>query len=462
MAKNRYKPNGDDGKTLSFSGKLKILEAVNRKLFRVEVWALNNEVNLNGWKYINLDSHLSEFEDIPLLTAYLQDGTIGDGHNYDTKVDPATGKEYVSFTAPDAERIVGWVPKNAPRRIERDGGTDWVVVTGYLWAWYSKELVDKIAGQGGGLDVSVETLVTKEHRENGVDVEEEYLILGITILGNGVRPAVPGANIQALAAMRASSERREILKAASLDDAPHGTNKPEKQGVRVNMLSKKRLDDLTAKFNGFTCIGASEDTKVLALLNESGDPHLYVSEDSDMGSVIPERIRQASATVTFSAGDDNVQTDFESALTVAMSRCNAAEKELKETKERLEAVEKSLSTAVNREKSRRLEAAKSACSDELARINQNRPEDRRFSDELCKDLMEKINNNEFTETEDADGNWTGDKAIRAAVKGLCMDEQMRMDAEDRKADKTYFQWGMKPNSKTEEPHTIGEKMRAGI
>lgn len=43
-----------------------------------------------------------------------------------------------------------------------------------------------------------------------------------------------------------------------------------------------------------------------------------------------------------------------------------------------------------------------------------------------------------------------------------MDEQMRMDAEDRKADKTYFQWGMKPNSKTEEPHTIGEKMRAGI
>ena len=110
MAKNRYKPNGDDGKNLSFSGKLKILEAVNRKLFRVEVWALNNEVNRNGWKYINLDSHLSEFEDIPLLTAYLQDGTIGDGHNYDTKVDPATGKEYVSFTAPDAERIVGWVP----------------------------------------------------------------------------------------------------------------------------------------------------------------------------------------------------------------------------------------------------------------------------------------------------------------------------------------------------------------
>ena len=37
MAKNRYKPNGDDGKTLSFSGKLKILEAVNR--------------NCSAWKF---------------------------------------------------------------------------------------------------------------------------------------------------------------------------------------------------------------------------------------------------------------------------------------------------------------------------------------------------------------------------------------------------------------------------
>lgn len=452
----------ENGKNQSFAGKLKILKAVNRKLFRVEVWALNNEVNRNGWKYINLEQHLPEFKDIPLLTAYLEDGTVGDGHNYDMKVDPETGREYASFTAPDAERIVGWVPSDAPMRVENDNGTEWIVVTGYLWAWYSKELIDKIAGQGGGLDVSVETLVTKEHRENDVDVEEEYLILGITILGNGVRPAVPGANIQALAAMRESSEKREILKAASWDEDRHGDNEPTKEGVRVNMLSKKRRDDLTAKFDGLICVGASEDAKKIALLSANGEPSIYVSEDSDMGSVIPERIRQASAVVTFTAGDDSVETDFETALSVAMSRCNAAEKELAETKERLEAVEKSLSTAVSREKARRLESAKAACTDELARLNQNRPEERRFSDELCKDLMEKINNNEFTESVDADGNWIGDKAIRSAVKGLCMDEQSRMDAEDRKADKSYFTWGMKPNSNGNEPRTLGDKLKAGI
>ena len=54
------------------------------------------------------------------------------------------------------------------------------------------------------------------------------------------------------------------------------------------------------------------------------------------------------------------------------------------------------------------------------------------------------------------------KGKGAEMRDVIPGEQMRMDAEDRKADKTYFQWGMKPNSKTEEPHTIGEKMRAGI
>ena len=100
------------------------MEAVNRKLYRVEIWALNDRVNRNGWKYINLASHLSEFQDIPILTAYLRDGrVIGDGHNFDMRTDPKTGEQYASFTAADAERIVGWVPKDANIRLEAEGET---------------------------------------------------------------------------------------------------------------------------------------------------------------------------------------------------------------------------------------------------------------------------------------------------------------------------------------------------
>ena len=227
-------------------GRLKVLEAVNRKLYRVEIWALNDKVNRNGWKYINLESHLAEFQDVPILTAYLRDGkVIGDGHNFDMRIDPKTGEQYASFTAADSERIVGWIPKDANIRIEPEGETKWVVVTGYLWTWYARELVEKIAGQGGGMEVSIETLVTKEHREDGYDVEEQFIVLGVTVLGDGVSPAVAGASIKSLAELR-SSMKEEILKAASYI----GEKEPETQKSNVKPKERKKINEgVTSRYN---------------------------------------------------------------------------------------------------------------------------------------------------------------------------------------------------------------------
>ena len=186
-------------KNRTINGTMKVLETANPKLYAVEIMALNSQVNRNNWQYINLEQHLNEFLDIPILTAYVGGGMIvGDGHNYNMKRDE-NGEEYASFTASDAERIVGWVPKDANNvRLEVVDGVEWVIVKGNLWSWYAKELVDQIARQGS-MEVSIETLVMEESQgENGVDIEEKYLVLGITILGNGVEPAVAGANIKTL------------------------------------------------------------------------------------------------------------------------------------------------------------------------------------------------------------------------------------------------------------------------
>lgn len=219
----------NNGTAKTVQGQLRVLATENPKLYDVEIWALNSEVNRNGWKYINLAQHLDEFLDIPLLTAYVGGGmVIGDGHNYNLKRDPETGEEYASFTAPDAERIVGWVPKDRSNvRLEMQDGIEWVVLKGSLWAWYAKELVDQIARQGR-MEVSIETLILKEHQEEGVDVEEEYLVLGVTILGNGVTPAVAGAKIQTLAELSElrSNMAEQILKAASfIGEEPEPTQR---------------------------------------------------------------------------------------------------------------------------------------------------------------------------------------------------------------------------------------------
>lgn len=447
-------------------GRLKVLEAVNRKLYRVEIWALNDKVNRNGWKYINLESHLKEFQDIPILTAYLRNGkVIGDGHNFDMRIDPKTGEEYASFTAADAERIVGWVPKDSNIRIEPEGETKWVVVTGYLWTWYARELVEKIAGQGGGMEVSIETLVTREHREDGYDVEEEYVVLGVTVLGDGVAPAVAGASIKSLAEMR-EGMKNEILKAASYigeTDEPQAAtqeNTNPKERMRKTMIpTMRQLQEAGKAFKGYTCVGLSEDGKTVALLSAQNAPFSYVYTDSDQGNVIPERIKAANAIVTFTTEDG----EAEAALDNVIAHVNARMAETEKANENLTAENKRLTEKLEgmekREKARRLQAAKDAAKAALDKFNANRDEDRKFNCDILEGLNSRIDAGEFTECEDKECNWVGDKMVANEVAVLCMAEQAKQDAADKAKEKHFHTWNQGKNNSAQ-VLTMADKLRA--
>lgn len=445
-------------------GRLKVLEAVNRKLYRVEIWALNDRVNRNGWKYINLESHLPEFQDIPILTAYLRDGkVIGDGHNFDMRIDPKTGEQYASFTGADSERIVGWIPKDANIRIEPDGDTKWVVVTGYLWTWYSRELVEKIAGQGGGMEVSIETLVTKEHIENGYDVESEYVVLGITVLGDGVSPAVAGASIKSLAELR-SSMKDEILKAASYigekEPETQKTTNPKERKKITMIPTMRQLAEAGKAFEGYTCVGLSEDGMRVALLSADHAPFFYAFSETDKGNVIPERIKAASAIVTFKADEMETEASLDTVMAPALNSLNAAEQRVKDLEANVQSLTEKLDGMEKREKARRLQAAKDAAKAALDKFNANRDEDRKFNCDILDGLNSRIDAGEFTECEDKECNWVGDKMVANEVAVLCMAEQAKQDAADKAKEKHFHTWNQGAKNNASQVLTMADKLRA--
>ena len=449
-------------------GRMRVLEAVNRKLYRVEIWALNDKVNRNGWKYINLESHLQEFQDIPILTAYLRDGkVIGDGHNFDMRTDPKTGEQYASFTAADAERIVGWIPKDASIRLERDGETNWVVVTGYLWTWYARELVEKIAGQGGGMEVSIETLVTKEHREDGYDVEENYIVLGVTVLGDGVSPAVAGATIKSLAEMR-EGMKNEILKAASYisetDDPPEKTqetNKKPKERKKNTMIpTMRQLEEAGKAFASYTCVGLSEDGMRVALLSADHAPFFYAFSETDQGNVIPERIKAASAVVTFRADEQETEASLDAVMAPALNSLKEAEERIKALENEKKTLSEKLDGMEKRERVRRLQAAKDAMYAALNAFNANREDSRQIDKSLCDGLLSRIEAGEFTECVDKECNWIGDKMVADAVAVLCAKEQMKQDAADKAKEKRQFRMPLDGAKNNAAGMTMGEKLAA--
>jgi hypothetical protein len=449
-------------------GRLKVLEAVNRKLYRVEIWALNDKVNRNGWKYINLESHLKEFQDIPILTAYLRNGkVIGDGHNFDMRIDPKTGEEYASFTGADSERIVGWIPKDANIRIEPEGETKWVVVTGYLWTWYARELVEKIAGQGGGMEVSIETLVTREHREDGYDVEEEYVILGVTVLGDGVAPAVAGASIKSLAEMR-EGMKNEILKAASyigeIDDPQAATQEPTKtpkERKKITMIpTMRQLQEAGKAFEGYNCVGLSEDGMRVALLSADHAPFFYAFSETDQGNVIPERIKAASAVVLFKSDDMETEASLDTVMAPALNSLKDAEQRVKDLEGEKKSLTEKMEGMEKREKARRLQAAKDAATAALDKFNANRDDDRKFNCDILNGLLSRIEAGEFTDCEDKECNWTGDKMVANEVAVLCMAEQAKQDAAEKAKEKRQFRMPLDGAKNNAAGMTMGEKLAA--
>ena len=437
------------------------METANPKLYAVEIMALNSEINRNNWRYVNLEQHLNEFLDIPILTAYVMGGqVIGDGHNYNMKRDPKTGEEYASFTASDAERIVGWIPKDQSNvRLEIVDGVEWVIVKGNLWAWYAKELVDQIAKQGR-MEVSIETLVTDERKgESGEDVEEKYLVLGVTILGNGVEPAVAGANIRTLSELSElrSNQAENILKAASYakpeesqqeDEHHEESSEPtlqnnETKGVKKRMtyFSRKELAELGKKFPDYKVLAAvqNESGIQVCLMAKDASTSVYKMDSLD-DTIVPEKFRRVPTKVNFILGEDcdNAEVDtceMTDALSAEVAEaCDNAEKlqaQLNAANERIKAME----TA---EKARRVLAAKAAAKAALDAKNANRQAKAKFDEAILDPIYADIDAGKYTEKVNADGLWIGDEEVAMRVKASCADAQEELDRKAKEASESVF------------------------
>lgn len=453
-------------KNRAFTGQLRVMETVNPKLYAVEIMALNSEVNRNNWQYVNLAQHLNEFLDIPILTAYVMGGNvIGDGHNYNMKRDE-NGEEYASFTASDAERIVGWIPKDQSNvRLEVVDGIEWVIVKGNLWSWYAKELVDQIARQGS-MEVSIETLVTDEREgENGVDIEEKYMVLGITILGNGVEPAVAGANIRTLSELSElrSNMAENILKAASYAKPKASESEPKQntqKGVKKRMtyFSRKELAELGKKFPDFKVLAAVQDENGairVCLMAKDASTSMY-KMDSREDTIVPEKFRRVTAKVNFDIGEDcdNAEVDvcemtdaLAAEVTEACDNAAKLEAQLNAAKEQIKAMEAA-------ERVRRVAAAKAAAKATLDAKNANRQAKTKFDESILDSINADIDAGKYTEKVNADGLWIGDAEVEMRVKAACADAQEEMDRKAREASETTYVFDKFNKAKGTEPDGI--------
>ena len=463
-------------------GKLRLLERQTEFLYPIEIWLVNDQVNRNKWQYPSVVQKKDLFAGTPILVAYIGN-RVGDGHNFQTRRDE-NGEEYASFVSADSERIVGALSEKPDDiRVEEVNGVKWLVAKGFLWKWYAAELVSKIETdslRGREMSVSIETLVSKSHMDGDVEVMDEFLVLGTTILGDGVAPAVENARIIALQEIESEFKILKVRAASyqcdddshQCEDADDGnepdeeeqeepeeeTEEPESEepedgdedaeepvefseescGSSVittnketrGMAYKKRdLAELQKLFTGYKVIAAemvNDTVHVCLMSSEDGGIYKYAMPSSER-TIVPERIERVAVNASMPIDDEHsVDIDVYSVTESYAEMVDSLSALVTSTQKELEDAKNTVTAMRNAEDARRLSAAKSVAESALKSFNANR--EGKVEHSAIDAILADIDANKYTERVNEENVWIGDKEVEDAVLAVCAKAVMQMDA----------------------------------
>lgn len=402
----------------AFCGEIRVLQRLSQYEFGVELWVMREGLNRNDWDYRNIDKHYLSFVGRPILIAYVDPEHPGDGHNMRERIDPKTGEAYYSFTDGTAERIVGTLSDDEKdfTLVERDGHT-WLRAKGKLFAFYAKELVDYIVKQGA-MEVSAETEV--EESADEPNVFYNWVGLGVTILGKDVAPAIPGARIAAMTALKQEFNQVKLRaasyrKAEKEKTAENQAKKTKKQGVK--RMNRQALARLAPLFEGYRIVGLSEDGLRVALMDSKGGAYEYTFLAEDNGAVVPTRIKDVAICAFIGEGDNAVAVDCDAIYEIGFNTASEESVGVRELTEKLNAADETIKHLQRVEHDRRVDEVKETLNRTLAEIRVASSED---NDDLTSEVERLAANAETYAAMEEEGKFVG--ALRArrdlmAVKG---------------------------------------------
>lgn len=401
-----FRTRGTPPEHVRLSGELRVMQRLSEYEFGVELWVMRSGLNDNNWDFRNMREHYLTFVGQPILCAYVG-RKVGDGHNMREVWDPYTGEKSYTFMDGTAERIVGTLsddPKDFS--IVEEDGNEWIRAKGRLFQFYAPELVEKIV-RTGRMDVSAETDTKKSHMDGENEIITDWAGLGVTVLGDDVPPAIPGARIKALSAMQEEFKTLK-LRAASLDPGKGSNETNKRKGV--NIMSKKAMEAMSEKFKGYRVVALSEDGMHVGLVDSAGSAYTYAFNAEDNGAVVESRIKPAYLTAAFPFGEGvNAMAEVSDIVDYACAAKGQQAEDVKALQARLEAAEEKILTMSAAEHERRVEAVKEAVNGALEDIRACAVEGDADMTETAKGLCDRAE--EFAAME-TDGKFCGaDRAV---------------------------------------------------
>ena len=172
----------------------------NSNFHPVKIRIMSSGENWNGSDFVieSLDTAKDTVAYAPILANIIQreDGELdANGHDIDfeMKIDY---KGNVTFKETYIEKPVGvFLSNSCEKKYDEDNHVYYLEACGYIWKQYSE--MYEILERDKTKDVSVEIEVQDgSYRDNGIYEIRKFNVLGCTILGNGVLPAIDNSRVE--------------------------------------------------------------------------------------------------------------------------------------------------------------------------------------------------------------------------------------------------------------------------
>ena len=179
---------------------LKIKKLLNKDFLVVEMKAISNAYpnrNMSHFTKEAMEKAIPTFYNKPILGAFITDKNDFDGHNGDLVYDKELDEAFYDYTEEGSETPLGLIREQDNIELYQDlDGLYWIKFTCALWCKYSYRAIKRLLKSPNGKHkISVEVDVTKWHMEDKIEIIDEFVFDGCTILGDEFETGIASAEM---------------------------------------------------------------------------------------------------------------------------------------------------------------------------------------------------------------------------------------------------------------------------
>jgi hypothetical protein len=179
------------------SKNIRIREVNQGQFLELEMFCLSDENPNRNDSTFTKESMLTAIPTVynkPILGYFSKTTKDFEEHNSDVKFDPDTGKIYEDYEGRDGQKAIGLIRESDKVEVIQKDGLNWLHITCGIWSHYNTQQVRHLI-RSKRKKVSIECQVVQMHMDGNIEVIDEFVFTGVTILGNirgGFTPVIEG------------------------------------------------------------------------------------------------------------------------------------------------------------------------------------------------------------------------------------------------------------------------------